>query len=1197
MARLCRFCVFTIHVCLCQITINQVEESEVNFVELVHSLLEDPAERKHFFQEVFPVHFGSKYDAALEMLVWEFLSRLEELLPVPHFTQMAALLGEAPEFLDECLQTIFPPDDMKAVLKHHKSLGHFEEKDARLLPMDDLILSSLSLPSGTKPIPNVASCSPVMEGKLLPEHTGHPDAPTNRPSQDNGSRKTSETTGQRLREIRDSGSWQLQVRGGNGGVSQERNSISARPCDETIDLTTTVETDITDSATDENSEHVTVGRVLRKRKLSGGLDIPSKQPLEVSSLLSDENSSESPLISIWGDYTESQNTSFPVTTDTRGPWSEEETLNLLDIWGKDSVQQALKGCLKNRHIFTQISQKLAERGYMRTVEQCQTRIKNLKKCFRQNKGNTRLEWKFYDQLERILGSSASSAVPEVTYDIEELNDEDESRDSSDESQFLGEINPVEIVTRSVPWTDMETLALINTWAEEKLQQQRRGPHRIGNVFPTVSMKMAAQGFSRTPEQCQTKLKRLKTNFRQCYENSLRGHGQTECKFYNELARILVKGPPSMVDLDDMPEDFSANLHQDAEAAVSLLEDRKKVSWSDKETIILLEHWGDPQVQQNLRNGSHNGHVFSEISEKLAASGYSRSPDQCYTRIKRLKTIYRQCRDSSSLSGNDRVEFKFYDLLEQILEKQPSTSSAAVMDSIEISEDSNDESVTETDGEFSTSMEKPPPNFWSDEETLALIDIWGKRDVQRALRGFVHNGHVYTDISERMCDLGYSKSPEQCRSKVRLLKKNFRRLHNRKKRGKKVEYRFYNQLEEILGQTSSYVDDERDEHADEKEEQADQDTGTVVFTPWTEQETVALIEVWAADDIQHSLKTCIRNSHIFADIAEKLSTAGYRRTAEQCHTRIQGLKKTYRRFCNNQRSGGRPAAFRYFHLLAPVLSDLSLYADVENFSTDSSLQPLMDNDIDMYEQASTSSLQADLSRKMPWSDHETRVLLEIWGEDDVQLTLKGCLRNRHVFQYIAEKMSAHGFSRTSEQCYTRIKRLKFGFLHEKEDFRFFREMEGIFRKGLAVAGSVADAFVADEMSDSSMMPVQHQGNHWAADNSKVTWSDGETKLLLDIWGSEEIQENLKSCAKNKHIFSQISEAMVNQGFLRTPEQCQTRIKRLRTNFRHFLEGRKGEKQECKFFDQLLHIFGSKYINPDTLAEESTDDVELVSCSSP
>lgn len=98
-------------------------------------------------------------------------------------------------------------------------------------------------------------------------------------------------------------------------------------------------------------------------------------------------------------------------TDTKAPWSDEETLNLLDIWGKDSVQRALKGCLKNRHIFTQIAQKMAERGYMRTVEQCQTRIKRLKKYFRQNN-----KW-VLEQIPRLFlsFSSVSAVQPESAY--------------------------------------------------------------------------------------------------------------------------------------------------------------------------------------------------------------------------------------------------------------------------------------------------------------------------------------------------------------------------------------------------------------------------------------------------------------------------------------------------------------------------------------------------------------------------------------------------------------------------------------------------------------------------------------------------------------------------------------------------------------------------------------------------------------
>lgn len=68
--------------------------------------------------------------------------------------------------------------------------------------------------------------------------------------------------------------------------------------------------------------------------------------------------------------------------------------------------------------------------------------------------------------------------------------------------------------------------------------------------------------------------------------------------------------------------------------------------------------------------------------------------------------------------------------------------------------------------------------------------------------------------------------------------------------------------------------------------------------------------------------------------------------------------------------------------------------------------------------------------MPWSDQETRTLLDIWGEDTVQVTLRGSLKNRHVFEYISEKMNDSGFMRTTDQCYSRIKRLKYGFHHEK-----------------------------------------------------------------------------------------------------------------------------------------------------------------------
>ncbi|XP_014063913.2 zinc finger protein 79 [Salmo salar] len=124
---------------------DKLEASDSNFVELVQTLLEDPSEREHFFQEVFPVHYGPRYDTALQTLVWEFLSRLEELLPVPDLTQTTAWLSAAPSVLEECRQSVFDPEQLKTVLQHHQHHGNLNNSHVSNYTTDT-ILSTLSLP-------------------------------------------------------------------------------------------------------------------------------------------------------------------------------------------------------------------------------------------------------------------------------------------------------------------------------------------------------------------------------------------------------------------------------------------------------------------------------------------------------------------------------------------------------------------------------------------------------------------------------------------------------------------------------------------------------------------------------------------------------------------------------------------------------------------------------------------------------------------------------------------------------------------------------------------------------------------------------------------------------------------------------------------------------------------------------------------
>ncbi|XP_038843795.1 zinc finger protein 585B-like isoform X1 [Salvelinus namaycush] len=119
-----------------QICDPEVEASESNFLKLIKTLLEDPVERERFFQNVFPEEFGPKYHSALQTLVWEFLSRLENLLPTPTLQQTASWFLPDPSVLEECGQSVRHPQPLRTLLQYHTNLSpvpHVEANDNHIL--------------------------------------------------------------------------------------------------------------------------------------------------------------------------------------------------------------------------------------------------------------------------------------------------------------------------------------------------------------------------------------------------------------------------------------------------------------------------------------------------------------------------------------------------------------------------------------------------------------------------------------------------------------------------------------------------------------------------------------------------------------------------------------------------------------------------------------------------------------------------------------------------------------------------------------------------------------------------------------------------------------------------------------------------------------------------------------------------------
>ncbi|KAG9331998.1 hypothetical protein JZ751_016274, partial [Albula glossodonta] len=73
-----------------------------------------------------PVEIESKTDTALQVVLWELLSRLEQLLPVPDLRQTVSWLSAAPSVLEECVQSVCKPQQLKTLLQHHRGLGHLD---------------------------------------------------------------------------------------------------------------------------------------------------------------------------------------------------------------------------------------------------------------------------------------------------------------------------------------------------------------------------------------------------------------------------------------------------------------------------------------------------------------------------------------------------------------------------------------------------------------------------------------------------------------------------------------------------------------------------------------------------------------------------------------------------------------------------------------------------------------------------------------------------------------------------------------------------------------------------------------------------------------------------------------------------------------------------------------------------------------
>ncbi|XP_061664414.1 TERF1-interacting nuclear factor 2 isoform X2 [Syngnathoides biaculeatus] len=128
----------------------KVEKSVENFHKMVHKILTDPAAKEEYFQGEFLQDYGPHFDQALEKLLWEFLIRLDRLLPVPSLSQTVSWMSETPAVVEGCALADSQHQLLRILLDHQTCLGHLDPTASIPTNMGDSVLASLSLPPSGK---------------------------------------------------------------------------------------------------------------------------------------------------------------------------------------------------------------------------------------------------------------------------------------------------------------------------------------------------------------------------------------------------------------------------------------------------------------------------------------------------------------------------------------------------------------------------------------------------------------------------------------------------------------------------------------------------------------------------------------------------------------------------------------------------------------------------------------------------------------------------------------------------------------------------------------------------------------------------------------------------------------------------------------------------------------------------------------
>ncbi|MEQ2224771.1 hypothetical protein ILYODFUR_010963 [Ilyodon furcidens] len=605
---------------------------------------------------------------------------------------------------------------------------------------------------------------------------------------------------------------------------------------------------------------------------------------------------------------------------------------------------------------------------------------------------------------------------------------------------------------TVSWSPEQTEALLSLWSEEKIQH----PAVLANI--PNSFTASVQGPNKKESTHDTVFYSIKV---EDSNTPCTSNGAAEASFQTSAL-------------------WSAT-------TVERRRDKPTCSWSKKEVLTLLTHWANPAVQQELSRNVRNNAVYSSLSAKLASLGYNKTAQKCKEKLKKLKQDYRRIKNSNHLDGGKNI---WFDIIDQVLgappaavPKQPETRklsstepglpvvfeenckgfSPSTNDFETFSEtgptsastdikkeadffvvriDDDDTPSTSTAG--SSSAQQTSDMFatshvekrkyvhtcsWSKKEVQALLAYWANPAVQEELRRNVRNNAVYNSLSAKLVSLGFNKSAQKCKEKIKKLKQDYRRVKNSQHVGW-ARTAWFGILDEVLGSqgaTSKLSETPKSSSAEPNEVDMEADDAW----KWSPDEVQVLITLWAQPNIQKQLLASEENDEVFTYLSDELAQVGFSKSPQQCSLKVDKLKKEYTKL----KQGGANVNDKsdWFAIMDSVLFPEGEASKERNLSA----------------VLTASKPPEDFSHAV-WTTEEVDALLTKWAEEHVQEQLKSTQGNERVYAQLSSELATQGFDKTTSQCRTKLRLLKQEYERIKEQkdskaqkSKWFAIMEKVF----------------------------------------------------------------------------------------------------------------------------------------------------------